>query len=37
LNHNPQTAMWEGALIVWEFQAQELAEWYRRLQDILMA
>jgi len=37
LNHNPQTAMWEGDLIVWEFQARELAEWYQRLQDILIA
>ncbi len=37
LEKNPKAAMWEGDLIAWEFQAKELAKWYRRFQDILMA
>ncbi len=34
LNASPQTAMWEGDMIAWEFYALELEEWYRRLQNI---
>ncbi|MEZ4528982.1 MAG: hypothetical protein R2941_23980 [Desulfobacterales bacterium] len=35
LNQNPSTAMWEGDMIMWEYQSGELAKWYRCLQNIL--
>jgi len=35
LNRNPSTVMWEGDIIMWEFQSGELSKWYRCLQNIL--
>ena len=36
LDASPATQRWEGDLISWEFDAQELREWRRRLQRLLI-
>lgn len=37
LDANPATQQWEGDLIAWEFDVEELREWRRRLQRLLTA
>ncbi|MFB0546585.1 MAG: hypothetical protein ACETWB_06720 [Anaerolineae bacterium] len=37
LNASTDTAQWEADLLTWEFYAQELREWYQRLQNALTA
>jgi len=37
LNNRPTTQQWEADLTAWEFYATELAEWQKRLQNILTA
>lgn len=37
LNASLDTQQWEADLTTWEFYADELSEWYRRLQNILTA
>jgi soluble cytochrome b562 len=37
LDANAATQQWEGDLIEWEFDVEELREWRRRLQQLLTA
>ena len=37
LNSRPDTQQWDADLAAWEFYATELAEWQKRLQNILTA
>ncbi len=37
LNSRSETQQWEADLAAWEFYATELAEWQKRLQNILTA
>lgn len=36
LDATPATQQWESDLISWEFDTQELREWRRRLQNLLI-
>ena len=37
LDADPATQQWEGDLISWEFDVEELRQWRRRLQRLLTA